>query len=203
MAEFMTPDDRLDLGTSQEKWWLEYDPPKANYISGQGRGPFGGNSIVKQNWPRQMIPIDYKKKWERREKLGTAYHGAIMRHFQPGHLFSKPTIVGLETSNSAKSNSSYRGLLYVTHFSDPLPASDTMVAAVVLPGSIAMPSESMAMSWTCPSSEAEGLAVSPKHHGILRRKTVVRRRIQDETRSLGMDERPLPLKCQSCSKYRP
>eukprot|EP00435_Cladocopium_sp_Y103_P061390 s21_g23.t1 len=42
----------------------------------QGRGPFGGNSIVKQNWPRQMIPIDYKKKWERREKLGETYHGS-------------------------------------------------------------------------------------------------------------------------------
>ena len=25
----------------QEKWWLEYDPPKANYKSGFGRGPFG------------------------------------------------------------------------------------------------------------------------------------------------------------------
>ena len=49
---------------------MEYDPPKANYISGQGRGPFGGNSINKQNWPRQMVPIEYKKKWEKREKLG-------------------------------------------------------------------------------------------------------------------------------------
>eukprot|EP00434_Breviolum_minutum_P023501 symbB.v1.2.020731.t1/scaffold1754.1/size102984/6 len=61
----------------QEKWWLEYDPPKANYISGQGRGPFGGNSINKQNWPRQMVPIEYKKKWEKREKLRFAFrkHG--------------------------------------------------------------------------------------------------------------------------------
>lgn len=107
-------------GTSQEKWWLEYDPPKANYISGQGRGPFGGNSIVKQNWPRQMIPIDYKKKWERREKLGISWS---MRQFQPVPLF-KTNSCGVGTN----SNSSYRSALfdfiwrYVVIFSDPLPA---------------------------------------------------------------------------------
>ena len=28
-------------------WWLEFDPAKANYLSGQGRGPHGGNSIPK------------------------------------------------------------------------------------------------------------------------------------------------------------
>ncbi|CAJ1428845.1 unnamed protein product [Effrenium voratum] len=61
----------------EERWWLEYDPPKANYISGQGRGPHGGNSIPKQNWPRQMVPIEYKKKWEKRERLRYAFrkHG--------------------------------------------------------------------------------------------------------------------------------
>jgi hypothetical protein len=60
-----------------ERWWLEYDPPKANYISGKGRGPFGGNSIRKAEWPRQMIPIGYKKKWEQREKHRFAFrkHG--------------------------------------------------------------------------------------------------------------------------------
>ena len=91
-------------GTSQEKWWLEYDPPKANYISGQGRGPFGGNSIVKQNWPRQMIPIDYKKKWERREKLGISWS---MRQFQPVPLF-RANSCGVGTN----SNSSYGSALF-------------------------------------------------------------------------------------------
>ncbi|CAE7904313.1 ttc30a [Symbiodinium necroappetens] len=61
----------------EERWWLEYDPPKANYKSGFGRGPFGGNSIPKQNWPRQMVPIELKKKWEKRERLRYAFrkHG--------------------------------------------------------------------------------------------------------------------------------
>mmetsp|Transcript_66393 Transcript_66393/g.155615 ORF Transcript_66393/g.155615 Transcript_66393/m.155615 type:complete len:163 (+) Transcript_66393:63-551(+) len=53
----------------EERWWLEFDPPKANYKSGFGRGPFGGNSIPKQNWPRQMVPIELKRKWEKRERL--------------------------------------------------------------------------------------------------------------------------------------
>eukprot|EP00404_Azadinium_spinosum_P051696 CAMPEP_0180766994 /NCGR_PEP_ID=MMETSP1038_2-20121128/39785_1 /TAXON_ID=632150 /ORGANISM="Azadinium spinosum, Strain 3D9" /LENGTH=187 /DNA_ID=CAMNT_0022801529 /DNA_START=50 /DNA_END=610 /DNA_ORIENTATION=- len=57
----------------EERWWLEYDPPKANYISGFGRGPHGGNSIPKADWPRQMIPIHYKKNWERRERLRYAF----------------------------------------------------------------------------------------------------------------------------------
>eukprot|EP00933_Yihiella_yeosuensis_P046463 TRINITY_DN41990_c0_g1_i1.p1 TRINITY_DN41990_c0_g1~~TRINITY_DN41990_c0_g1_i1.p1 ORF type:complete len:198 (-),score=25.29 TRINITY_DN41990_c0_g1_i1:51-644(-) len=61
----------------EEKWWLEYDPPKSNYISGFGRGPHGGNSIGKKDWPRQMVPIRYKQNWQRREKLRYAFrkHG--------------------------------------------------------------------------------------------------------------------------------
>jgi len=60
-----------------ERWWLEYDPLKANYISGKGRGPHGGNSIRKADWPRQMVPIQYKKTWEQREKTRYAFrkHG--------------------------------------------------------------------------------------------------------------------------------
>ena len=57
----------------EEKWWLEYDPPKANYISGKGRGPFGGNSINKADWPRQVVPIRYKQRWEKRERLRHAF----------------------------------------------------------------------------------------------------------------------------------
>jgi len=57
----------------QERWWQEYDPPKANYISGHGRGPHKGHSINKADWPRQMIPIKYKEKWEKREKLRYAF----------------------------------------------------------------------------------------------------------------------------------
>lgn len=60
-----------------ERWWLEYDPPKANYISSCGRGPHGGHSINKADWPRQMLPIKYEKKWERRESNRFAFrkHG--------------------------------------------------------------------------------------------------------------------------------
>mmetsp|Transcript_133652 Transcript_133652/g.236574 ORF Transcript_133652/g.236574 Transcript_133652/m.236574 type:complete len:227 (+) Transcript_133652:71-751(+) len=60
-----------------ERWWLEYDPPKANYISGKGRGPHGGHSIRKKDWPRQMMPINYKKNWRQREKMRFAFrkHG--------------------------------------------------------------------------------------------------------------------------------
>eukprot|EP00931_Biecheleriopsis_adriatica_P081068 TRINITY_DN54420_c0_g1_i1.p1 TRINITY_DN54420_c0_g1~~TRINITY_DN54420_c0_g1_i1.p1 ORF type:complete len:216 (-),score=33.93 TRINITY_DN54420_c0_g1_i1:40-687(-) len=57
----------------EEKWWLEFDPAKANYISGFGRGPHGGNSIPKKDWPRQMVPIQYKKHWEKRERLRYAF----------------------------------------------------------------------------------------------------------------------------------
>lgn len=57
----------------EEKWWQEYDPQKANYISAFGRGPFGGNSIAKVDWPQQMLPIKFRKKWEKREKLRFAY----------------------------------------------------------------------------------------------------------------------------------
>mmetsp|Transcript_81000 Transcript_81000/g.146209 ORF Transcript_81000/g.146209 Transcript_81000/m.146209 type:complete len:221 (-) Transcript_81000:38-700(-) len=61
----------------EERWWLEYDPPKSNYISGFGRGAFGGNSIPKKDHPRQMVPIGFKKKWENRERLRFAFrkHG--------------------------------------------------------------------------------------------------------------------------------
>mmetsp|Transcript_16687 Transcript_16687/g.31579 ORF Transcript_16687/g.31579 Transcript_16687/m.31579 type:complete len:161 (+) Transcript_16687:78-560(+) len=71
------PNKRRKTQGLEEKWWLEYDPPKANYISGFGRGPFGGNSIPKKNWPRQMVPIELKKKWEKRERLRYAFrkHG--------------------------------------------------------------------------------------------------------------------------------
>eukprot|EP00928_Gymnodinium_smaydae_P016395 TRINITY_DN16140_c0_g1_i1.p1 TRINITY_DN16140_c0_g1~~TRINITY_DN16140_c0_g1_i1.p1 ORF type:complete len:226 (+),score=38.77 TRINITY_DN16140_c0_g1_i1:77-754(+) len=56
-----------------ERWWLEYDPQKNNYISGAGRGPHGGNSIIKADWDRMMIPIHYKKKLERRERTRYAF----------------------------------------------------------------------------------------------------------------------------------
>eukprot|EP00930_Biecheleria_cincta_P002703 TRINITY_DN103697_c0_g1_i1.p1 TRINITY_DN103697_c0_g1~~TRINITY_DN103697_c0_g1_i1.p1 ORF type:complete len:186 (-),score=28.04 TRINITY_DN103697_c0_g1_i1:203-760(-) len=61
----------------EERWWLEFDPAKANYKSGFGRGPFGGNSIPKKDWPRQMFPINYKQNWEKRERLRFAFrkHG--------------------------------------------------------------------------------------------------------------------------------
>lgn len=61
----------------EENWWLEYDPPRANFLGGFGRGPFGGNSITKFDWPRQMVPIKYKQRWERRERLRYAFrkHG--------------------------------------------------------------------------------------------------------------------------------
>eukprot|EP00929_Paragymnodinium_shiwhaense_P091252 TRINITY_DN51274_c0_g1_i1.p1 TRINITY_DN51274_c0_g1~~TRINITY_DN51274_c0_g1_i1.p1 ORF type:complete len:254 (-),score=38.86 TRINITY_DN51274_c0_g1_i1:42-803(-) len=63
-----------------ERWWLEYDPPKANYLGGQGRGPFSGNSILKKDWPRQMIPTHYKKRLEKRERLRYAFrkHGVSL-----------------------------------------------------------------------------------------------------------------------------
>lgn len=57
----------------EEKWWQEWDPPKSNFISAFGRGPHGGNSIAKQDWPQQMVPIQYRKRWERRERLRYAF----------------------------------------------------------------------------------------------------------------------------------
>jgi len=57
----------------EEKWWLEFDPPKNNYLGGQGRGPFGGNSITKSMWQRQMVPIRYNQRWERRERNRFAF----------------------------------------------------------------------------------------------------------------------------------
>mmetsp|Transcript_73640 Transcript_73640/g.186207 ORF Transcript_73640/g.186207 Transcript_73640/m.186207 type:complete len:239 (+) Transcript_73640:63-779(+) len=57
----------------EEKWWLEYDPKKGNFISAYGRGPHGGNSIHKADWPRQMVPIRYKHHWEKRERLRYAF----------------------------------------------------------------------------------------------------------------------------------
>jgi len=66
-----------------ERWWLEYDPPKANYISGKGRGPFGGNSIRKADWPRQMVPIRFKKKWEQRESIRFAFRKHGFEHDVP------------------------------------------------------------------------------------------------------------------------
>jgi len=57
----------------EEKWWLEFDPPKNNYLGGQGRGPFGGNSITKSMWQRQMVPIRYNQRWERRERTRFAF----------------------------------------------------------------------------------------------------------------------------------
>mmetsp|Transcript_30899 Transcript_30899/g.86273 ORF Transcript_30899/g.86273 Transcript_30899/m.86273 type:complete len:217 (-) Transcript_30899:78-728(-) len=57
----------------KEKWWLEYDPPKSFFISGYGRGPQGGHSIQKKDWPCQMPPIRYKQKWEKREQLRYAF----------------------------------------------------------------------------------------------------------------------------------
>mmetsp|Transcript_45141 Transcript_45141/g.125198 ORF Transcript_45141/g.125198 Transcript_45141/m.125198 type:complete len:277 (-) Transcript_45141:69-899(-) len=53
----------------QERWWLEFDPPKANYISSYGRGPHEGHSINKADWPRQMEPVHYKKNFRKRERM--------------------------------------------------------------------------------------------------------------------------------------
>lgn len=63
-----------------ERWWLEYDPPKANYISAYGRGPFKGHSINKADWPRMMLPSNYRKKFQIREKNRHAFrkHGYEM-----------------------------------------------------------------------------------------------------------------------------
>jgi len=52
-----------------ERWWLEYDPPKNFYISGFGRGPHGGFSIKKQDWPRQMLPIRFRYNKMRRDAM--------------------------------------------------------------------------------------------------------------------------------------
>eukprot|EP00927_Polykrikos_kofoidii_P009345 TRINITY_DN13891_c0_g1_i1.p1 TRINITY_DN13891_c0_g1~~TRINITY_DN13891_c0_g1_i1.p1 ORF type:complete len:281 (+),score=28.02 TRINITY_DN13891_c0_g1_i1:71-844(+) len=57
----------------EEKWWLEYDPPKQNYLSGFGRGPHFGNSINKQDWPIKMLPVYYKKNWNKRERMRFAF----------------------------------------------------------------------------------------------------------------------------------
>jgi hypothetical protein len=57
----------------EEKWWLEHDPPKGFFPSMYGRGPHGGASIIKQDWPRQMLPIKYKKNWMNRERLRYAF----------------------------------------------------------------------------------------------------------------------------------
>lgn len=66
-----------------ERWWLEYDPPKANYISGKGRGPHGGYSINKADWPKQMLPTNLKKHWEKREKLRYAFRKSGFEHTVP------------------------------------------------------------------------------------------------------------------------
>lgn len=53
----------------RERWWLEYEPPKADYLGGQGRGAIAGNSVRKSDWDQQMIPICYKQKWNKREDM--------------------------------------------------------------------------------------------------------------------------------------
>lgn len=60
-----------------ERWWLEHDPPRNNYISGKGRGPHKGHSINKKDWPRQMPPILEKKRWKQLERNRYAFrkHG--------------------------------------------------------------------------------------------------------------------------------
>eukprot|EP00397_Hematodinium_sp_SG-2012_P041708 GEMP01045995.1.p1 GENE.GEMP01045995.1~~GEMP01045995.1.p1 ORF type:complete len:143 (+),score=27.30 GEMP01045995.1:97-525(+) len=60
----------------KERWWLEYEPGKADYFGGQGRGALGGNSVRKHDWKTQMINICYKQKWNTREK----YRHAFRKH---------------------------------------------------------------------------------------------------------------------------
>lgn len=62
------PKRRRNSRGLEEKWWLEYDPPKGFFPSQFGKGPHGGSSIHKQDWPRQMVPIRYKENWMRRER---------------------------------------------------------------------------------------------------------------------------------------
>jgi len=57
----------------KEKWWLEYQPKKADYFGNYGRGPKKGNSLVKTMWDQQMININFKNKWHSRESIRYAF----------------------------------------------------------------------------------------------------------------------------------